>query len=41
MGSYDEAEIGEFVGLFIINSLAKKYGKERVEMTDFFHSKGN
>ena len=30
MGSYDGAEVCELVGLFILNSLAKKYGKERV-----------
>jgi hypothetical protein len=30
MGSYDGAEICELAVLFILNSLAKKYGKERV-----------
>ena len=30
MGSYDRAEVCELVGLFILNSLAMKYGKERV-----------
>ena len=30
MGSYDGAAVCELVGLFILNSLAKKYGKERV-----------
>jgi hypothetical protein len=30
MGSYDGEEVCELVGLFILNSLAKKYGKERV-----------
>ena len=30
MGSNDGAEVCELVGLFILNSLAKKYGKERV-----------
>jgi hypothetical protein len=30
MGSYDVAEVCELVGLFIHNSLPKKYGKERV-----------
>jgi hypothetical protein len=30
MGSYDGAEVCELVGLFILDSLAKKYGKERV-----------
>jgi hypothetical protein len=27
MGSYDGAEVCELVGLFILNSLAEKYGK--------------
>ena len=30
MGSYDGAEICELVGLFILNSLGKKFGKENV-----------
>ena len=30
MGSYDGAEVCELAVLFILNSLAKKYGKERV-----------
>ena len=30
MGSFDGAEVCELIGLFILNSLAKKYGKDRV-----------
>ena len=30
MGSYDGAEICELVGLFILNKLAQKFGKENI-----------
>ena len=30
MGSYDGAEICELVGLFILNNLAERFGKESV-----------
>ena len=30
MGSFDGAEVCELIGLYILNSLAKKYGKDRV-----------
>ena len=30
MGSYDEAEIDELVGLFILSNLTKKLGKDNV-----------
>ena len=30
MGSYDGAEICELVGLFILNHLSKKFGKESI-----------
>ena len=30
MGSFDGAEVCELIGLFILDSLAKKYGKDRV-----------
>ena len=30
MGSFDGAEVCELIGLFMLNSLAKKYGKDRV-----------
>ena len=30
MGSFDGAEVCELIGLFILNSLAKEYGKDRV-----------
>ncbi len=30
MGSYDGAEISELVGLFILNKLGQKFGKENI-----------
>ena len=30
MGSYDGAEVCEFVGLFILNGLSNEYGKESI-----------
>ena len=30
MGSYDEAEVCELVGLFILNDLCNEYGKDNI-----------
>ena len=30
MGSFDEAEVCELIGLFLLNNLGEKYGKNNV-----------
>ena len=34
MGSYDGAEVCELVGLFMLNELSKKFGKDNIGYTD-------